>query len=66
MIRLEGITREYYMGDVEVRALDGVDLEIQRGEFVSIIGPSGSGKSTLLNILGVLDQPSRAPTTWKR
>lgn len=59
MIRLEGITREYYMGDVEVRALDGVDLEIQRGEFVSIMGPSGSGKSTLLNILGVLDQPSR-------
>ncbi|NLM42097.1 MAG: ABC transporter ATP-binding protein [Firmicutes bacterium] len=46
------------MGDVVVRALDSVDVEIQRGEFVSIMGPSGSGKSTLLNVLGVLDQPS--------
>ena len=58
MIRLEGIVKEYYMGDVVVRALDSVDVEIQRGEFVSIMGPSGSGKSTLLNVLGVLDQPS--------
>ncbi len=46
------------MGDVEIRALDAIDLQIQRGEFLSIMGPSGSGKSTLLNILGVLDQPS--------
>jgi putative ABC transport system ATP-binding protein len=46
------------MGDVEIRALDRIDLSIQRGEFLSIMGPSGSGKSTLLNILGVLDQPS--------
>jgi len=58
VIRLEGISKEYFMGDVEIRALDGIDLEIQRGEFLSIMGPSGSGKSTLLNILGVLDQPS--------
>jgi len=58
VIRLEGIVKEYYMGDVVVRALDSVDVEIQRGEFVSIMGPSGSGKSTLLNVLGVLDQPS--------
>ena len=59
MIRLEGVAKEYYMGDVVVQSLEGIDLEIQRGEFVSIMGPSGSGKSTLLNILGVLDQPSR-------
>lgn len=58
MIKLEGITKEYFMGDVEIKALDDIHLEIQRGEFLSIMGPSGSGKSTLLNILGVLDQPS--------
>lgn len=59
MIRLEGITKEYFMGDVVVQALKGIDVEIQRGEFVSIMGPSGSGKSTLLNVIGVLDQPTR-------
>jgi putative ABC transport system ATP-binding protein len=46
------------MGDVEIGALEGIDLSVQRGDFLSIMGPSGSGKSTLLNILGVLDQPS--------
>lgn len=59
MIELKGISREYYMGDVEIKALDNIDLKIQRGEFLSIMGPSGSGKSTLLNILGVLDQPTQ-------
>ncbi|HKM43476.1 MAG TPA: ABC transporter ATP-binding protein [Limnochordia bacterium] len=58
MIKLEGITKEYFMGDVEIRALDDIHLSVQRGEFLSIMGPSGSGKSTLLNVLGVLDQPS--------
>lgn len=58
MIKLEGITKEYFMGDIEIKALDDIHLEIQREEFLSIMGPSGSGKSTLLNILGVLDQPS--------
>jgi putative ABC transport system ATP-binding protein len=53
-----GLTRVYRMGDVEVRALQGVNLDLARGEFVVILGPSGSGKSTLLNILGALDAPT--------
>lgn len=52
MIRLEGITKIYKMGDSEVHALDGVDLHIKPHEFVSVIGPSGSGKSTLMNMIG--------------
>jgi putative ABC transport system ATP-binding protein len=58
MISLAGITRVFDVGGHEVRALEAVDLEIQTGEYVSIMGPSGSGKSTLLNILGCLDRPS--------
>ncbi|MGC9333513.1 MAG: ABC transporter ATP-binding protein [Anaerolineae bacterium] len=58
LIRLEDITKVYHLGDVEVHALRGVGLEIENGEFVSIMGPSGSGKSTLMNIIGCLDQPS--------
>jgi putative ABC transport system ATP-binding protein len=53
-----GLTKVYPMGEVEVRALDGIDLDLLRGEFVVLLGPSGSGKSTLLNILGGLDLPS--------
>ena len=58
MIELRGIHRHFRVGDQEVHALDGIDLQITAGAYVSIMGPSGSGKSTLLNLLGLLDRPS--------
>lgn len=58
MIKLQNVYKQYFMGEVEIRALDNVNVEIERGEFLTIMGPSGSGKSTLLNVLGVLDQPT--------
>jgi len=58
MIRLEKVTKTYGKGEVATHVLKEVDLEIESGEFVAIMGPSGSGKSTLLNILGALDVPS--------
>ncbi|MBW2290867.1 MAG: ABC transporter ATP-binding protein [Deltaproteobacteria bacterium] len=58
MIQLDSITRTYSMGSVEVQALRGIDLAIERNEYLAVMGPSGSGKSTLLNILGCLDRPS--------
>ncbi len=58
MIRIENLKRLYRMGTVEVRALDGVTLDIQKGEFLGIMGASGSGKTTLLHMLGLLDEPT--------
>ena len=58
MITLEGVTKTYRMGKLEVAALQGIDLHVGRGEFVAIMGASGSGKSTLMNIVGCLDVPT--------
>jgi putative ABC transport system ATP-binding protein len=58
LIELRGVTKIYGQGHAAMRALDGIDLSIRRGEFVAVMGPSGSGKSTCMNILGCLDTPT--------
>ncbi|MDP6669615.1 MAG: ABC transporter ATP-binding protein [Candidatus Krumholzibacteria bacterium] len=58
MIDVRDLFKIYQVGDSEVRALDGVDLSVEKGEYMAIMGPSGSGKSTLMNIIGCLDTPS--------
>ncbi len=63
LIQVHRVTKLYQLGDTTVRALDGVDLQIERGEFLAIIGPSGSGKSTLMHILGCLDTPTSGTVT---
>jgi putative ABC transport system ATP-binding protein len=63
MMRLEQICRNFQVGNQIVHALDHIDLEIERGEYISVMGPSGSGKSTLLNLLGLLDRPTSG-TYW--
>ena len=57
-VKLENITKIYHMGEEEIRAVDGIDFSIQKGEFVVIVGPSGAGKTTVLNILGGMDTAS--------
>ncbi len=58
LIELSGIERVYHVGQEEVHALDGIDLQIRSNEFVAVMGPSGSGKSTLMNLIGCLDSPT--------
>lgn len=59
LVELRNVSKIYHLGGEEIRALDDISLDIEGGEFISIIGPSGSGKSTLMHILGCLDSPSR-------
>lgn len=64
LIELAGITKVYGVGEAQVRALDGLDLQIMHGEFVAVMGPSGSGKSTAMNIVGYLDMPTEGRYTF--
>jgi len=59
VVEVVGVHKVYRLGNMEIRALNGVNLRVKRGEFISIMGPSGSGKTTLLNIIGTLDKPTK-------
>ncbi|GAC67976.1 putative amino acid ABC transporter ATP-binding protein [Gordonia soli NBRC 108243] len=63
LVEAVGLVREYHMGDQLVRALDGLDLRLDGGQFASVVGPSGAGKSTLLHVLGALDAPTSGTIT---
>src|SRR5439155_2038175 len=64
LYKLENVSRTFRVGSQEVRAVDGIDMDIDRGEFVAVQGPSGSGKSTLLQLLGALDKPTAGSLTF--
>ena len=64
LISVRGLTKTYQMGEVQVHALRGIDLDIREGEFIAIMGASGSGKTTFMNLLGCLDHPSSGSTAW--
>ena len=63
LIECEGLTREYKKGDNVIRPLDGLDLDVERGEFLALMGPSGSGKTTLLNLIAGIDRPTGGTLT---
>ena len=63
MIQLESVDKVYRTSRIETLALSGVDINIEKGEFISVMGPSGCGKSTLLNMIGLLDKPTRGSVT---
>jgi len=64
VLELRKVARVYRKGETEVRALDGIDLAVEAGEFLAVVGPSGSGKTTMLNILGCLDSPTSGTITY--
>jgi putative ABC transport system ATP-binding protein len=63
MVRVENVVKTYHKGTTEIRPLDGLDLEVEKGEFVCLMGPSGSGKTTLLNLVAGIDRPSSGRVT---
>ena len=63
-VEFRDVRKVYAMGEVEVAAVDGMTFDVERGEFVVVVGPSGAGKTTLLNMLGGMDVPTSAPSCW--